>query len=115
MFKKIADYNQSVEQYTDQLKYRKTELQNNSKSKTGFNLKMQRFLPAEIVKTTVNNHQFWEYLCSTVIQEGKRVIDNLSKGESAGTNFRCSLKYVSSVVETEPIVKFRLIPSLHHS
>lgn len=35
---------------------------------------MRRFLPPEVAKSTVENDQFWQYLCTTVMLEGQRVL-----------------------------------------
>ena len=34
---------------------------------------MRRFLPPEVARRTVENGEFWVYLCGVVVDEGERV------------------------------------------
>jgi len=86
--KKIADHKQTTDGYSVLLEQRMTQLQNDSTHQASFSQEMRRFLPPEIAKSTVENEQFWEYLCTTVAEEGQRVLRYLSNESSSNGNFK---------------------------
>ena len=86
--KKIADHKQTADDYSALLEHRIIQLQNDTTQQASFSLEMRRFLPPEVAKNTVENEQFWEYLCTTVIQEGQRVLRHLGNGSSTNEHFK---------------------------
>jgi len=88
--KKIADHKRTVDEFTLLLEQRIAVLQVDTKQQAIFSQEMRRFLPPEVAKRTVESDQFWEYLCTTVIQEGQRVLRYLAKEGAQMSHLRCS-------------------------
>lgn len=86
--KKIADHKQTIETYSALLEQRVTQLQIDTMQQASFSQEMRRFLPPEIAKSTVENDQFWDYLCATVSQEGQRVLRFLADESSSENHFK---------------------------
>jgi predicted nucleotidyltransferase component of viral defense system len=85
--KKIIDHKQTTDGFVTKLEQRLEQLQNDNSLEAGFEQEMRRFLPPEIAKGTVENPQFWDYLRTTVIEEGQKVLAHLSKGNTSSNNF----------------------------
>ena len=86
--KKIADHKQTPDHYSGLLEHRIIQLQNDTTQQASFSQEMRRFLPPEVAKNTLENEQFWEYLCTTVMQEGQRVLRYLVNGSSTNEHFK---------------------------
>ena len=86
--KKIADHKQTKNSYSDLLEHRINQLQNDTTQQASFSQEMRRFLPPEVAKSTVENDQFWEYLCTTVMQEGQRVLKFLENETAPNDQFK---------------------------
>lgn len=85
--KKIADHKRTVDDYCLLLEERISLLQANTEQQAHFTQEMRRFLPPEVARRTVESDQFWEYLCTTVMQEGRRVLRHLANGGVSDEKF----------------------------
>ena len=85
--KKIADHKQTTSEFIDKLEARITQLENDDSLAVSFEQEMRRFLPPDIAKRTVENEQFWEYLCATVVDEGREVLAYLSNDSQSESGF----------------------------
>ena len=88
LVKKIADHNQTTGDFMALLEKRLAQLKNDDLSRESFVQEMRRFLPPVIAKRTVESDEFWQYLCTTVTQQGLRVLSYLTKGNSSGDLFK---------------------------
>lgn len=88
LVKKIADHKQTIEDFLVLLEKRLNRLNNDAMSRESFIQEMQRFLPPGVAKRTVENDEFWQYLCTTVTQEGQRVLSYLTEGNSSNGLFK---------------------------
>jgi len=70
------------------LEKRLAQLKNDDLSRESFVQEMRRFLPPVIAKRTVESDEFWQYLCTTVTQQGLRLLSYLTKGHSSGDLFK---------------------------
>lgn len=86
--KKIADHKQTVVGFSELLEQRITQLQSDTSQQKSFSQELRRFLPPEVAKRTVESAQFWEYLCTTVTQEGQRVLGYLANEASPDGHFK---------------------------
>lgn len=85
--KKIADHKQTTSEFIEKLEQRITQLENDSSLAVSFEQEMRRFLPPDVAKRTVENEQFWEYLCATVVDEGRKVLVYLSGDDRSKNTF----------------------------
>lgn len=79
--KKIADHKRTVDDFTELLQQRMTQVQKGDGIQAGFQKEMRRFLPVEVAERTVENDQFWDYLRNTVVEECRRVLRYLEQGD----------------------------------
>ena len=84
--KKIADHRQEQKRFTELLEERIRLLRAGTLQRSSFVDEMRRFLPPDVAKRTVENGAFWEYLCGSVEQEGRRVLRYL-RGEGEDVSF----------------------------
>lgn len=63
---KLKDHQQTKEVFLSLANTRAQQLISDSQLKKDFQNEMQRFLPTEIVAKTINNEQFWGYLCAEI-------------------------------------------------
>lgn len=85
--KKIADHRQTTTEFIDKLEQRIIQLENDNSLAVSFEQEMRRFLPPDIAKRTVENDQFWEYLRTTVVEEGRKVLAYLSNDNQSKSSF----------------------------
>jgi len=85
--KKIADHRQERGRFAELLEERVQLLRDGDSLRADFTKEMQRFLPPEVAKRTVENGDFWVYLCDTVVQEGERVLRYIRE-EATDSGFR---------------------------
>lgn len=78
--KKMADHKQSQPEFIRLLTQRMEQLREDPAVAAGFRQEMRRFLPPDVAARTVENPEFWEYLCNTVDEECQRVLDYFNKG-----------------------------------
>lgn len=74
---KIEDHHQTLSGFIDKLVKRKQALLENQGLKTAFQQEMRRFLPADIVKDTINKEGFWQYTRQVVCDSSDDVIIQL--------------------------------------
>src|SRR5699024_8846324 len=60
---KLNDHQRTQTEFLSLARERAASLINDTQVKQDFRREMQRFLPTEIVEKTINNEQFWDYLC----------------------------------------------------
>jgi len=84
--KKIADHRQEQKRFIKLLEGRIQLLQDGASQRHSFVEEMKRFLPPEVAKQTVENAEFWDFLCGSVSHEGERVLRYL-KGEDVDMPF----------------------------
>lgn len=85
--KKITDHKYSVERFISLLEQRIAVLQSDTTQQVIFSQEMRRFLPPDVAKRTVEGDEFWQYLSTTVVQEGQRVLRHLTQGGDSGEPF----------------------------
>lgn len=71
--KKVYDHNQTIQSYLELLTKRCEMVTGDSAVQHDFKEEMKRFLPIHIVKETIENSAFWDYLQNAVFQECKQV------------------------------------------
>ena len=76
--KKIADHQQTTENFMTVLKQRTAQLYSDSTAQASFSQEMRRFLPSVVAKRTVESDEFWGYLSEIVTQESQRVLAYLA-------------------------------------
>lgn len=76
---KIRDHHHSLFSYMELLTNRRDLLLNDSSARADFENEMKRFLPLSIVKDTIENSAFWEYLLNSVVGVCDQVIDGLTE------------------------------------
>ncbi|MBB5022855.1 putative nucleotidyltransferase component of viral defense system [Desulfurispira natronophila] len=67
---KICDHHCEPERFTDLLNQRMDVLKNNPQTRQDFTKEMRRFLPTRVVKQTIAQEDFWQYLVSTITEQG---------------------------------------------
>ena len=72
--KKIADHRQEWGRFAELLEGRVRLLREDDALRVDFIKEMQRFLPPEVARRTVENGDFWVYLRDMVLWEGERVL-----------------------------------------
>lgn len=77
---KLQDRHCEPQAFVDLLNARSQSLQNEPKWADDFRQEMRRFLPFELVKDTVEQPAFWQYLTTTVADESHRACDFLQTG-----------------------------------
>lgn len=60
---KLSDHQRTQADFLSLARERVASLVKDAQVKQDFRHEMQRFLPTEIVEKTINNEQFWDYLC----------------------------------------------------
>lgn len=63
---KLSDHQRTQAEFLSLARERAASLKNDTQVKQDFRHEMQRFLPTEIVGKTINNEQFWDYLCAEI-------------------------------------------------
>lgn len=86
--RKISDHKQTEQVFVVLLKQRIEQLQSDPTLQASFTQEMRRFLPPDVAARTVETQEFWDYLRSTVVTEGRFVLDCLSNGKSVDNNFK---------------------------
>lgn len=78
---KLKDHQCSQLEFLNLAHERAQSLINDVQVKKDFRNEMPRFLPTEIVEKTINNEQFWAYLCveipSLITQEEQNLTNNM--------------------------------------
>lgn len=77
---KLRDRHCATQAFVDLVSARSLSLQNDPKWVDDFRQEMRRFLPAELVKDTVEQPAFWQYLTATVADECHRACEFLQSG-----------------------------------
>lgn len=85
--RKISDHKRTVHEFILLLEKRISLLQGETTQQAAFRQEMQRFLPPDVAKRTVESDQFWQYLCTSVTQEGLRVLKYLAKEGPSNEQF----------------------------
>lgn len=83
--KKLCDHQRSQDEFLTLAHERAGLLTTDAQVKKDFRHEMQRFLPVKIVESTINNEQFWDYLCSEIpslIKQVERYLSNRSQSDS---------------------------------
>lgn len=79
--KKLKDHQRSQTDFLNLAHERTQSLVNDAQVKQDFRNEMTRFLPTEIVEKTINNEQFWAYLCveipSLITQAEQHLSNNM--------------------------------------
>jgi predicted nucleotidyltransferase component of viral defense system len=83
---KLKDHQVELEEFLGKAVARAGSLVSDQQTKKDFRNEMQRFLPAQLVASTVADDRFWEYLTSEIPLLIKQVKHSLSSG-SAGPRF----------------------------
>ena len=78
VLKKIFDHKQEPSIFTDKLQARKEELSTDPLLEKAFQEEMRRFLPANIVKNSIDSEKFWGYIKQIVID----ACDSLDRKQS---------------------------------
>lgn len=81
--RKIQDHKQTPASYLELLGKRRELLLHDPSAQREFENEMKRFLPVGIVKETLENSAFWEYLTQTVVGAADQVIGVLTGKLSA--------------------------------
>ena len=76
--KKIADRQKSLADFLALLDERNHLLDGSPQVREGFIQEMRRFLPPEVVSTTVANEEFWIYLVNLIHEESRLIIERLA-------------------------------------
>jgi len=77
---KLKDRHCDTQAFVDLLTARSQSLQDEPKWADEFRQEMRRFLPNELVKDTVEQPAFWQYLTVTVADESHRACEFLQSG-----------------------------------
>ncbi len=72
---KIIDHRRSLPDYLQLLVKRRELLLNDVSARTDFEGEMRRFLPISIVKDTIENSLFWEYVVNSVVTVCDQVVE----------------------------------------
>ncbi|MBC2705896.1 nucleotidyl transferase AbiEii/AbiGii toxin family protein [Desulfobacula sp.] len=77
--KKIKDHKCDIQKFIALLGDRQKALANKPEANSDFTWEMKRFLPPQIISTTIENKAFWEYLINLVHTECDHIIHILTK------------------------------------
>jgi len=77
--KKIMDHRCQINKFIVLLNDRQESLKSSSDAKTDFTWEMRRFLPSQIISSTIEKDQFWSYLTDLVQTECMYIIHMLKK------------------------------------
>lgn len=80
---KLSDHKQTKDGFLTLAHERANLLTTGIQVKKDFHHEMQRFLPVKIVESTINNEQFWNYLCNEVPSLIKQVEGYLTNKSQA--------------------------------
>lgn len=76
--KKVADHRSTVEGFLVLLEKRMLQLRAQPEMRDGFVQEMRRFLPPQVISSTVVKEEFWVYLTNLVDTECSQVIESLT-------------------------------------
>lgn len=76
---KIHDHRRNPPDYLELLAKRRELLRNDVSARTDFEGEMRRFLPVNIVKDTIENSLFWEYVVNSVVTVCDQVVGTLTE------------------------------------
>ena len=71
---KVQDHRHTAGEFSSQLRNRLATLKSNPAVRREFLKEMQRFLPAAIVRETVEQEAYWAYLTDLVLAEGAKAM-----------------------------------------
>ena len=77
--KKIIDHRCQINKFIELLTDRQESLKSSSDAKANFIWEMRRFLPSQIISSTIEKDQFWNYLTDLVQTECMHIIHRLQK------------------------------------
>ena len=77
--KKIIDHRCQINKFIELLTDRQESLKSSSDAKANFTWEMRRFLPSQIISSTIEKDQFWSYLTDLVQTECMHIIHRLQK------------------------------------
>jgi len=77
--KKIIDHRCQINKFIELLTDRQESLKSSSDAKANFIWEMSRFLPSQIISSTIEKDQFWSYLTDLVQTECMHIIHRLQK------------------------------------
>lgn len=77
--KKIIDHRCQINKFIELLTDRQESLKSSSDAKANFIWEMRRFLPSQIISSTIEKDQFWSYLTDLVQTECMHIIHRLQK------------------------------------
>lgn len=72
---KVADHRRERQEFAERLRERIEDLARSEEARTAFVGEMRRFLPAETVRETIENPDFWEYLSGLLRELGERAVE----------------------------------------
>ena len=76
--KKIADHRRTLEEFLVLLEGRMRQLETEPGMREGFVQEMRRFLPPQVIASTVENEAFWDYLTNMITTECITIIQTLT-------------------------------------
>lgn len=82
---KLSDHQRTKDEFLALAHERADLLTTDAQVKKDFRHEMQRFLPVKIVENTINNEQFWNYLCNEIpslIKQVERYLSNKSQADT---------------------------------
>lgn len=82
---KLKDHQSDPETFLGKAEGRAESLISDAQTKKDFRNEMRRFLPAQLLATTVNDDRFWDYLANEIPSLIKQVRESLSHGAVAPT------------------------------
>jgi predicted nucleotidyltransferase component of viral defense system len=85
--KKLSDHHAQTQAFLTAFSERAASLKNDPAIAKEFRKEMQRFLPNQIVKETVLNENFWNYL-SGLLDDYRQQLQQLLTGSSSPTKFK---------------------------
>ena len=83
VFKKIKDHRQKQSEFFNKLQARRNELNDNQSLEKAFRQEMRRFLPIDVIKTSIDAEGFWSYI--------KQVVNDACDGLLLKSNTRFKL------------------------
>lgn len=77
--KKIQDHRRTPQEFTQSTESRREALRRNPKMRTEFLAEMKRFLPAAVVRRTLQNPDYWSYLVQTIYDVSDEAIRSVTR------------------------------------
>lgn len=74
---KVRDHRREATEFTSLLRDRLTALKTEAAMRTDFIKEMRRFLPAAVIRETIEKPAYWEYLIEVVADQSKRALAGL--------------------------------------